>query len=72
MNLRIIGLGGLLGIVVFVFSQLLVISWAGEITFYEPSKNIVVFEMVIMIMFMAFACFLLVEEIKKKKLFYEE
>ena len=70
MNLRIIGLGGLLGIVVFMFSELLLISWTGEVTFYEPNGKILVTELLAMVVFMGFTSLLLVEEIKKKKISY--
>lgn len=67
MNLRVIGFGGLLGIVVFLFSEFLLISWTGEVTFIEPNKWILTLELGVMILFMTFTSLLLVEEIKKKK-----
>ncbi len=68
MNLRIIGLGGILGVVVFLFSQLLLISWVGEAVFNEPNMGILVSEVFITLLFMIFTSFLLVEELKKQKM----
>ena len=64
MNLRIMGLGGMLGLVVVLFSELLVIFWTGEAVFNEPNKTILLGEMVLIIGFMVFTSLLLVEEIK--------
>lgn len=68
MNLRIIGFGGILGIIVVLFSQLILISWSGEAIFNEPNKVILIGELFLLIIFMSFTSFLLVEEIKSDKI----
>ena len=68
MNLRIVGFGGLLGIIVILFSQLLVISWTGEVIFNEPNTGILISEIFLTVLFMIFVSFLLVEELKKEKM----
>lgn len=67
MNLRLIGFGGLLGVVVFLFSQLLLISWTGEAVFTEPHGGILIGELVLLVLLMVFTSFLLVEELKSGK-----
>ncbi len=67
MNLRVIGLGGILGAVVFLFSQLLLISWVGEAVFNEPNISVLVSEIFLVLILMAFTSFLLVEELKNGK-----
>ncbi len=64
MNLRLIGFGGLLGVVVFLFSQLLLISWTGEAIFTEPHSGILMGELILLVLLMVFTSFLLVEELK--------
>jgi len=71
MNLRLIGLGGLLGVVVFLFSQLLLISWIGEVVFIEPNPKILVGEIIILLFLMIFNSFLFIEELKRKKIVSE-
>jgi membrane-bound ClpP family serine protease len=67
MNLRLIGLGGLLGTVVFLFSQLLLISWTGEAVFIEPNLGILILEILLLLGLMVFNSYLFVEELKREK-----
>jgi len=67
MNLRFIGLGGLLGLVIVMFSQLLTILWIGEVVFSEPNRVLLIGEIFGMLIFMTFTSYLIVDEFKNGK-----